>query len=85
MDQPNCTDMPTVDELRQRYRATLAKWRENGCRPERLNYSEEIFCERELGHLGAIHVYREERRRHDLIVRGYTPPEDLSAPAEAKE
>ena len=61
------TDLPTVDELRAIARSAFARGALNDL----------AFAERELTLLGARDVYAAEFRRHELLRRGFTPPEDM--------
>lgn len=61
------TDLPTVDELRAIARSAFARGA----------FNDLAFAERELTLLGARDVYAAEFRRHQLLQRGFTPPEDM--------
>lgn len=69
------TDMPTVDDLREIARAAFEEMR--GARPVtgRGALNDLAFALRELREIGRGDVYEFESRRHELIIRGFTPPE----------
>jgi hypothetical protein len=75
----NTSDMPTVEDLRAIARAAFEQLRgarKPGPRPA---VSELAFAQRELNALDAGDVYNAELLRHELLVRGFTPPDDLKA------
>ncbi|WP_298014844.1 hypothetical protein [uncultured Aquabacterium sp.] len=81
-DSVNVSDMPDVDELRGMARSAFETLRSN---PPTLVLSKStstlLFVQNELRQLGHERIYQEESRRHELLKRGFTPPDDLSAPA----
>lgn len=66
-------DMPTVEDLRLMARKAFERIRNGGSIVHEL--SELIFVQGELELMGRRDVYRNEHRRHELLTRGYTPPE----------
>lgn len=72
----NISNMPTVDDLRLIARAAFEELR--GVRPitGRGALNDLAFAQRELKLLGAQGVYDKEDRRHELLLRGFTPPND---------
>lgn len=72
-------DMPTVPELRLLARSVLSTLRTGATPLARIKAEHDLrFVNIELGILGADAVMAEELRRHELLSRGYLPPEDLS-------
>ena len=69
------SDMPTVDDLRLIARAAFEEMR--GVRPitGRGALNDLRFAQQELCALGRGLVYDQEFRRHELLIRGFTPPE----------
>lgn len=72
------SDMPDGIELRSMARSAFETLRSN---PPTLVLSQSastlLFVQNELRLLGLEHVYHEENRRHELLKRGFTPPESL--------
>lgn len=79
----NVSDMPDVGELREMARRAFETLRSN---PPTLVLSKStstlLFVQNELRQLGHERIYQEESRRHELLKRGFTPPDDLSPPAQ---
>ena len=75
----NLSYMPTVDDLSQISRAAFEELR--GVRPitGRGAMNDLQFAQRELIALGEGVVYEYELRRHELIIRGFTPPDEFNA------
>jgi hypothetical protein len=73
------SNMPDVDDLRAIARAGYEMLR--GERKETPNgaYADLAFAKRELVALGHGPVFTAEWRRHELLTRGFTPPDDLAA------
>lgn len=67
--------MPTTEDLRLIARAAFDELR--GERPitGRGAFNDMRFAKEELDLLGAAEIYDEELRRHELLLRGFTPPE----------
>ena len=70
----NTSDMPTVDDLRAIARAAFEVARGQRASMGRHYIHDLAFAQRELARLGQERVYSEEYRRHELLLRGYTPP-----------
>jgi hypothetical protein len=68
------SDMPTVDDLRAIARAAFEVARGGRATSGRHYMSDLAFAQRELAALGCVDVYHEEYRRHELLMRGFTPP-----------
>lgn len=70
------SDMPTVADLRAIARAAFEEIR--GTRPAsgRGAVSDLAFAQRELKLLSNGAVYDQEYRRHELLIRGFTPPDE---------
>lgn len=81
-DPVNVSDMPDVQELRGMARAAFETLRSN---PPTLVLSKStstlLFVQNELRQLGHEHIYQEESRRHELLKRGFTPPDELNPEA----
>ncbi|WP_157991375.1 hypothetical protein [Caldimonas tepidiphila] len=75
----NVMDMPDVEELRAMARAAFETLRSN---PPTLTLSQAagtlVFVQNELRQIGSERVYQEECRRHELLKRGFTPPDDFA-------
>lgn len=76
----NVSDMPDVHELRSIARTAFETLRSN---PPTLVLSQAastlVFAQTELRWLGCEQVYHEENRRHELLKRGFLPPDALDA------
>lgn len=69
--------MPTVDDLREIARAAHEIRRgERAEIPDRPAILDLAFALSELRLLGRVDVYDEEVRRHELLLRGFTPPDE---------
>ena len=81
-EEMDVTTMPSVDDLRQMAREMFRDQRVRGDN-DYSGLSKEIsdlcFIIGELRRLDAVHVYDQELRRHELLKRGFLPPEDLEA------
>ena len=68
--------MPTVDDLQQIARAAFEEMR--GVRLKSGRAMGDLgFAQQELMALKQGKVYDQEYRRHELLMRGFTPPEEL--------
>ena len=74
------TDMPTAEELRMMLRSLLTSYRnaKDELAIKMSTFSDWDFIHSEMMHLKRLDIWEEENRRHELIKRGYTPPDDLS-------
>lgn len=72
----NISDMPTVEDLRMIARAAFEEMRGERPASGRGHLSDMAFAQRELSILDRSEVYVEEHRRHELLLRGYTPPDE---------
>ena len=68
------SDMPTVSDLRAIARAAFEEMRRERPTTGRGTLNDLAFAQRELKLLGQASVYDEEYRRHELLLRGFTPP-----------
>lgn len=67
------SDMPTAEELRLIARAAFEKLR--GPATNWDVFGDLRFAKTELTILGDTEIYDQEFRRHELLKRGFTPPE----------
>ena len=74
------SNMPTAEDLRLIARYAFEELR--GVRPitGRGVYNDLRFAQEELAIIGATEIYTQELRRHELLLRGFTPPEDINIP-----
>jgi hypothetical protein len=72
----NISDMPTVEDLRMIARAAFEEMRWERPASGRGYLNDMTFAQRELSILDRAEVYAEEHRRHELLLRGYTPPDE---------
>lgn len=80
MPVDNIADMPTVDDLRSIARAAFEEMRGARQATGRGAMNDLAFARRELMNIGRGDVYDSEFRRSELMLRGFVPPDDLTAP-----
>jgi hypothetical protein len=77
--QVNTSDMPTAEDLRAVARAAFEQLRGARKQGPRSPMSELAFAHSELKAMGMVEVYDAEFRRHELLMRGFTPPAEFEA------